>query len=67
MELSARNQLPGTVKTVKVGAIMAEVIIEVGGKEIVSEISKASVERLGLKTGDKVTAIIKATEVMIGK
>jgi molybdopterin-binding protein len=67
MELSARNQLSGTVKTVKVGAIMAEVIIEVGGKEIVSEISKASVERLGLKTGDKVTAIIKATEVMIGK
>ena len=67
MELSARNQLAGTVKTVKVGAIMAEVVIDVGGKEIVSEISKASVERLGLKTGDKVTAIIKATEVMIGK
>jgi len=67
MELSARNQLSGTVKTVKVGAIMAEVVIDVGGKEIVSEISKASVERLGLKTGDKVTAIIKATEVMIGK
>jgi molybdopterin-binding protein len=67
MELSARNQLAGTVKTVKVGAIMAEVVIDVGGNEIVSEISKASVERLGLKTGDKVTAIIKATEVMIGK
>lgn len=67
MELSARNQLSGTVKTVKVGAIMAEVVIDVGGKEIVSEISKASVERLGLKAGDKVTAIIKATEVMIGK
>jgi molybdopterin-binding protein len=67
MELSARNQLAGTVKNVKVGAIMAEVVIDVGGNEIVSEISKASVERLGLKTGDKVTAIIKATEVMIGK
>ncbi|MFL5270538.1 MAG: molybdopterin-binding protein [Anaeromyxobacteraceae bacterium] len=67
MELSARNQLSGTVKNVKVGAVMAEVVIDVGGKEIVSEISKASVERLGLKTGDKVTAIIKATEVMIGK
>jgi molybdopterin-binding protein len=67
MELSARNQLAGTVKNVKVGAIMAEVVIDVGGKEIVSEISKASVERLGLKAGDKVTAIIKATEVMIGK
>jgi molybdopterin-binding protein len=67
MELSARNQLPGTVKSVKLGAIMAEVVIDVGGRELVSEISKASAERLGLKTGDAVTAIIKATEVMIGK
>ncbi|MFL5263128.1 MAG: TOBE domain-containing protein, partial [Anaeromyxobacteraceae bacterium] len=39
MELSARNQLSGTVKNVKVGAVMAEVVIDVGGKEIVSEIS----------------------------
>lgn len=67
MQLSARNQLKGTVKSVKLGAIMAEVIIDVGGNEVVSEISKASVERLGLKAGDAVTAIIKATEVMIGK
>ena len=67
MQLSARNQLKGTVKTVKLGAIMAEVVIDVGGNEIVSEISKASAERLGLKQGDSVTAIIKATEVMIGK
>ncbi len=67
MELSARNQLQGVVKTVKLGAIMAEVVIDVAGKEIVSEISKSSAERLGLKPGDKVTAIIKATEVMIGK
>jgi molybdopterin-binding protein len=67
MQLSARNQLKGTVKTVKLGAIMAEVVIDVGGNEIVSEISKASVERLGLKSGDAVTAIVKATEVMIGK
>jgi molybdopterin-binding protein len=54
------------VKSVKVGAIMAEVVVDVDGKEIVSEISKASVERLGLKVGDAVTAIIKATEVMLG-
>ena len=67
MQLSARNQFAGTVKTVNVGAVMAEVVIDVGGKEIVSEISKGSVERLQLKAGDKVTAIIKATEVMIGK
>lgn len=67
MQLSARNQLKGTVKAVKLGAVMAEVVIDVGGNEIASEISKASVERLGLKPGDSVTAIIKATEVMIGK
>jgi molybdopterin-binding protein len=67
MQLSARNQLKGTVKTVKLGSIMAEVAIDVGGNEIVSEISKGSVERLGLKAGDSVTAIIKATEVIIGK
>jgi molybdopterin-binding protein len=67
MQLSARNQLAGKVKSVKLGAIMAEVVIEVGGQEIVSEISKSSAERLGLKAGDAVTAIVKATEVMIGK
>ncbi len=67
MELSARNQLSGTVKNVKLGTVMAEVVLDVAGHEIVSEISKASVERLKLKPGDAVTAIIKATEVMIGK
>jgi molybdopterin-binding protein len=67
MQLSARNQLKGTVKSVKTGAIMAEVVLDVGGNELVAEISKGSVERLQLKTGDQVTAIIKATEVMVGK
>ena len=46
---------------------MAEVVLDVGGNELVAEISKGSVERLQLKTGDQVTAIVKATEVMIGK
>lgn len=67
MELSARNQLKGTVKSVKLGAIMAEVILDVKGQEIVSEITKASAERLGLKAGDAVVAIVKSTEVIIGK
>ena len=67
MQLSARNQLKGTVKTVKTGAIMAEVALDVAGQEIVAEITKGSVERLQLKTGDQVTAIIKSTEIMIGK
>ncbi|HTP28374.1 MAG TPA: TOBE domain-containing protein [Steroidobacteraceae bacterium] len=67
MQLSARNQLAGAVKSVKLGAVMAEVVVDIGGREIVAEITKASVERLGIKVGDAVTAIIKSTEVMIGK
>ena len=67
MELSARNQLKGTVKDVKTGTIMAEVTVDVGGQEIVSAITRGSVERLQLQAGDQVTVVIKATEVLIGK
>ena len=68
MELSARNQLKGRVTDVKLGGIMAEVSVEIGGGQtITAAITRASVERLGLEVGDQVTAIIKATEVMIGK
>jgi molybdopterin-binding protein len=67
MQLSARNQLKGTVKSVKTGAIMAEVVVDVAGHELVAEITKGSVDRLGIKVGDQVTAIIKATEIMLGK
>ena len=65
--LSARNQFKGTVKEVKVGNVMAEVVISVGPIEIVSAITRGSVEKLGLKPGDTVTAIIKSTEVLIDK
>ena len=67
MQISARNQLKGTIKQVTPGAVMSEVIVDIGGQEVVSMISKSSVDRLGLKVGDSVVAIIKATEVMIGK
>ena len=65
--LSARNQFKGTVKDVKLGTVMAEVVISVGTIEIVSAITRSSAEKLGLKPGDSVTAIIKSTEVMIDK
>ena len=65
--LSARNQFKGTVKDVKLGTVMAEVVVSVGAIEIVSTITRSSAERLGLKPGDSVTAIIKSTEVMIDK
>jgi molybdopterin-binding protein len=68
MELSARNNLRGTVKTVRMDAITAEVVLDLGyGLEIVSVITRDSVERLGLKVGDTASAVIKSTEVMIGK
>jgi molybdopterin-binding protein len=65
--LSARNQLPGTVHSVKLGNIMAEVIIKVGPFEVVSAITRGSAESLGLKVGDQVKVVIKATEVLVDK
>ncbi len=65
--LSARNQLPATIKSVKLGNVMAEVIMSVGNLEIVAAITRGSAEQLGLKAGDTVKAIIKATEVLIDK
>jgi molybdopterin-binding protein len=65
--LSARNQFKGTVKLVKLGQVMAEVVVGVGDLEIVSAITRASAEALGLKAGDQVRAVIKSTEVLIDK
>ncbi len=67
MALSARNQLQGTVKSVVLGSVVAEVVLDVGGREIVSIVSRHSVENLDVKAGDTVTAVIKATEVMLQK
>ena len=67
METSARNQLKGKIKKVTPGAVMSEVVVDVGGQEVVALITKGSVERLRLAPGDAVVAIIKATDVMIGK
>ncbi len=65
--ISARNQLKGTVRSVKLGAVMAEVVVTVGENEIVSAITRTSVENLKIKEGDAVTVVIKATEVMLSK
>jgi molybdopterin-binding protein len=64
--LSARNQFQGTVVSVKHGAVMSEVVIDIGGgHEIVSLISVSSAKRLKLKKGKTAVAIIKATEVIV--
>ncbi len=68
MKLSARNQLKSKVKSVKLGSIMAEVIVELpDGQQIVSAITRSSAESLELKEGDEVVTIIKSTEVMIAR
>ena len=65
--LSARNQLAAVVKSVKLGNVMAEVLVEVAGTEIVAIITRGSAEALKLQPGDHVKAVIKSTEVLIDK
>ena len=67
MPLSARNHLDGEVTEVLLGTVTALVTVKVGNHLIESVITRHSAEELRLKKGDKVTAVIKATEVMIGK
>jgi molybdopterin-binding protein len=68
MELSARNQIPGRVSAIHIDGLMAEVTIDLGdGKSLVSVITRGSAERLSLREGDQVQAVIKATEVLVAK
>jgi molybdopterin-binding protein len=67
MKLSARNQLAGTIKTIKPGATTTHVTIEVAPSvTIMASITNEASEELGLKAGMKATAVIKASSVMIG-
>lgn len=66
MKVSARNLIPGTIKEITQGAVNSEVVIEVApGIEVVSIITKHSVESMELKVGAKVKAMVKASNVMI--
>ena len=67
MPLSARNRLKGVVTEVILGTVTALITVKVGSNIVESVITKRSAEEMGLKKGDKVTAVIKATEVMIQK
>lgn len=67
MELSARNQLKGTITGILLGGVMAEVTVDVNGQELVSVITRKSAENLGLKEGDTITVVIKATEVLLAR
>ncbi|MDJ0555911.1 MAG: molybdopterin-binding protein [Microcoleaceae cyanobacterium MO_207.B10] len=66
MKISARNTFKGTVKKVVIGAVDAEVTLEIApGVEIVSVITKTSAENLGLAEGKEAYAVIKASDVMV--
>ena len=67
INISARNKLNGVVENIHLGEVNSEVIINVGGDLIASVITKNAVGELDVKIGDKVTAVIKSNDVMIGK
>ena len=66
MELSTRNQIPGTVKDIKMDSVMAQVVVELDqGTEMVSVITADSAQRLNLAVGKKVMVMVKATDVSV--
>jgi molybdopterin-binding protein len=66
MKVSARNLVPGTVKSINNGMVSSEVVLEIApGVEIVSVVTKHSVEAMGLVLGQPVKAMVKASSVMI--
>jgi molybdopterin-binding protein len=67
MRLSARNRLVGKIVELKLGDIMAHVVVEVGEHQVESVITRRSVDEMKLKVGDTVAAVIKSTEVMLQK
>ncbi len=67
MKLSARNQLRGTVTRINRGAAIANVEIDVAGQRVVASITVEAVDSLEIREGDEVTAVIKASDVMIAK
>lgn len=67
MKVSARNKLAGTVREIHLGGVIALVKIDVGDNLIEAVITQDSVEDMGLKAGDRVTALVKSTSVMVMK
>ncbi len=65
MKLSARNQLSGTVTSINQGEAIANVVLDVAGQRLVASITVEAVRELGLSEGSQVTAIIKASDVIV--
>ena len=67
MKESIRNRLPGTIKSIVSDKVMSEVIIETAAGEVAAVITSHSAQELGLRVGDKVSALIKATNISVSK
>ena len=65
MKLSARNQLTGTVTEIHRGEAIANVVLDVAGQRLVASITVEAVDELGLAVGSEVTAVVKASDVII--
>ena len=65
MKISARNQLNGTVRGIRRGEAIANVELEVAGQRLVASITVEAVDELGIAEGSEVTAVIKASDVML--
>ncbi len=65
MKLSARNQLAGTVSEIHRGEAIANVVLDVAGQRVVASITVEAVDQLGLAEGSQVTAVVKASDVII--
>ena len=67
MSTSIRNRLPGTIEKIVSDKVVSEVVVRTAAGNVTSIITTGSVERMNLKPGDNVFAIIKATEVSVEK
>ena len=67
LNISARNKLSGVIETINFGEVNSEVVVNIGGDLIASVVTKNAVGNLDVKVGDKVTTVIKSSDVMIGK
>ncbi|HEY3613245.1 MAG TPA: TOBE domain-containing protein [Gaiellales bacterium] len=66
MKLSARNQIPATITSITQGDAIANVALDAGGVRLVASITVEAVKELGLEVGSEVTALVKASDVLIG-
>jgi molybdopterin-binding protein len=66
MRLSARNQIPATITIINSGEAIANVELDAGGVRLVASITVEAVQQLGLAVGTEVTAVIKASDVIVG-